>query len=111
MSENRSREHAEQMVMRCPSGYWVVDDRENGTVYYKNQKSPHDTIATDYTTDHVLIAHQVFLPPADKYHIAFGQARSSEQQAQTPSLLTRVVSDPRPSRACWMDQRAAPITW
>lgn len=70
MSENKPSEQAVQMVKRCPRGYWVVDDRETGTVYYKDQKSPHDTIATDYTTDHVLIAYQVFAPLADRYHIA-----------------------------------------
>jgi ferredoxin-like protein FixX len=70
---NKSHEQAKQLVQNCPRGYWIVDDLEHKTVYYKNQKPPHDTIPTDHTTNDVLIAHQVFIPPADTYHIALDQ--------------------------------------
>ena len=43
--------------------------QESKTVYYKHQKSPHDTIPTDYTTEHVLAAHRT--SPGYVYHIAF----------------------------------------
>jgi hypothetical protein len=67
---NQSHEQAKQLVKNCPRGYWIVDDLEHKTVYYKNQKSPHDTIPTSHTSNDVLIAHQVLIPPADTYHIA-----------------------------------------
>jgi hypothetical protein len=62
------QEQAKKMVIKCPKNYWIVDDQAGKTVYYKNQKSPHDTIPTDYTTDHVLTAHRT--SPGYTYHIA-----------------------------------------
>jgi len=71
MSDNsQAQELAKQMVTRCPKGYWIVEDHYTNTVYYKNQKSPHDTIQTDYAINHVLIAHQTFAPECTS-HIAF----------------------------------------
>jgi len=66
-----ARELAKQMVAGCPKRYWIVGDHYSNTVYYKNQKPPHDTVATDFAINHVLIAHQEFTPDkCDKYHIA-----------------------------------------
>jgi hypothetical protein len=67
---NTLHERARQLVQNCPRGYWIVDDLEHQTVYYKNQKPPHDTIPTNHASNDVLIAHQVFIPPADTYHVA-----------------------------------------
>src|SRR5579859_5086524 len=67
---NKSQERAKELVKNCPRGYWIVDDLERKAVYYKNQKSPHDTIPTDHASNDVLIAHKKFIPPADKYHVA-----------------------------------------
>lgn len=72
-SENESYERAKQLVSNCPKGHWIVHDHEQRMVYYKSQTPPHDIISTDHTTNDVSIAHQVFIPPADKYHIALDQ--------------------------------------
>jgi hypothetical protein len=72
MSDNsQAQELAKQMVIRCPKGYWIVEDHYSNTVYYKNQTPPHDTIPTEYAINHVLIAHQDFRPECLTYHIAF----------------------------------------
>ena len=69
MREAKSLELAKKLVAGCPKGYWIVDDHERQTVYYKNAKSPSDEKSTPYTGEHIRIAHYVFISRADKYHI------------------------------------------
>jgi hypothetical protein len=69
--DSQGQELAKQMVARCPKCYWIVEDHYSNTVYYKNQKTPYDTILTDYAINYVLIAHQDFGPECLTFHIAF----------------------------------------
>jgi hypothetical protein len=82
---DEQEEQAAQMVKTCPREYWIVEDLERKTVYYKNQKSPHNIIPTAYTTNHVLIAHRKFIHPyRDGLHIALDM---QDEVNANPKLL------------------------
>jgi hypothetical protein len=64
-------EQAKKMVKGCPRDCWIVNDLESHTVQYKSQKPPHATTDTPYTTNHALVANQIFLGEyCDEYRIA-----------------------------------------
>jgi hypothetical protein len=60
---------AKKMVRECQTGYVIVYDREAGLVYYRHAHS-ETRIPTEYTEEHINIAHRDF-PPQHPEHIAW----------------------------------------
>lgn len=60
---------ARQIVRNCPTGYHVVYDEKAVLVFYWEVRSLKE-IPTDFTGEHIEIAHRDFLPQ-DPDYIAF----------------------------------------
>jgi hypothetical protein len=67
-------DEAKRMVNDCKTGYYIVHDRENNSVYYRDAHS-ENRIDTQYTDEHILIAYRVF-PRSHPQHIQWDRMNS-----------------------------------
>jgi hypothetical protein len=58
---------ARELSENCPPNYFIVEDHNSNTVYYKLADPPHSIIKTPYTDEHIRIAHRSFLPQHERY--------------------------------------------
>jgi hypothetical protein len=58
---------ARELSENCPPNYFIVQDHNSNTVYYKHADPPHNIIKTRYTDEHIRIAHRSFPPKHARY--------------------------------------------